>query len=308
MDFAQLESATLDELKEAFPQQWNSVGQQLVSATETKRPEALAEFVQQRLRASAPWQAQFAAKGRNKRWQAEAMPHLASARMAKLAAQHVLGAVAAQAATGQPTGRVRLGWCSGRLIQRLLFSHGLVRKPVSMKWFRWLWPLVRQRRMLMLLVQPKGIYCFYSQELLAALALLIGDRHCVELAAGDGTLSRFLQREGVDVMASDNQSWKHAISYSDDVELLSAKDVLVRDKPRVVLCSFPPPKNDFERRIFETPSVELYVVITTQHRFAAGDWDCYENQKSFSMTRDAALSKLVLPPELDPAVLLFRRI
>jgi hypothetical protein len=308
MDLSQLESATLDELKAAFPQQWNSVGQQLVSATETKRPEALAEFVQQHLRASAPWRAQLAAKGHNKKWVAGAMLPLASARMAKLAAEHVLGAVAVQAATGQPAGRVRLGLWSGKLIQRLLFSHGLQRKPVSMKWFRWLWPLVRQRRMLMLLVQPKGIYCFYSQELIAALAVLIGQRPSVELAAGDGTLSRFLQAKGVSVKASDNQSWKHAISYADDVELLSATDVLIRDNPKVVLCSFPPPKNDFERRIFETPSVELYIVITSQHRFAAGDWDSYDKQKSFAMIRDTELSKLVLPPELDPAVLVFRRV
>ena len=308
MKLAQLESATLDELKEAFPQQWNSVGQHLVSATETKRPEALAEFVQQQMLASAPWQAQLVAKGGNKRWQAEAMPHLASARMAKLAAQHVLGAVAVQAVTGQPTGRVRLGLWSGKLIQRLFFEHGLERKPVSMKWFRCLWPLVSQRRMLMLLVQPKGIYCFYSQELIAALAVLISNRSCVELAAGDGTLARFLRAAGVDVKASDNQSWKHAIRYEDDVELASATDVLAREKPRVVLCSFPPPKNEFERRIFEIPSVELYVVITSQHRFAAGNWDSYENQKSFEMTRDEELSKLVLPPELDPCVLVFRRL
>lgn len=308
MNLAQLESATLDELKAAFPQQWNNVGQQLVAATETKRPEALAEFVQQRMRASAPWRAQLVAKGRNKSWQAEAMPHLVSARMAKLAAQHVLGAVAVAAVTGQTTGRVRLGFWSGLLIHRLFFSQGLERKPVSMKWFRWLWPLVGQRRMLMLLVQPKGIYCFYSQELVAALALLVAGRSCVELAAGDGTLAGFLRAAGVDVKASDNQSWKHAIRYSDDIELASATDVLARDKPQVVLCSFPPPKNDFERLIFETPSVELYVVITSKHRFAAGDWDSYENQKSFRMTRDAELSKLVLPPELDPCVLVFRRL
>jgi hypothetical protein len=308
MDLASLESSTLDELKAAFPQEWNRVGQQLVQATETKRPEALAQFVQQRMRMAAPWYAQLAAKGRNKRWQAEALPHLASARMAKLAAQHVLGVVAVQSATGSPMGRVRLGLWSGRLIQWLFFKQGLERKPVSMTLFRWLWPLVRQRRLLMLLVQPKGIYCFYSRELIAALVRLIAERPTVEVAAGDGTLTRFLKSAGVNVKASDNRSWQHAIGYSEDTEAASAAVVMARDKPRVVLCSFPPPQNHFERRIFETPSVELYICITSQHRFAAGDWACYDDQKTFTMTRDAELSRLVLPPELDPLVLVFRRI
>jgi hypothetical protein len=62
-----------------------------------------------------------------------------------------------------------------------------------------------------------------------------------------------------------------------------------------------------EWRVFGTPSVELYVAVTTRHRFAAGDWTSYEEQKTFEWGEDEALSRLVLPPELDPAVLVFRR-
>ena len=88
---------------------------------------------------------------------------------------------------------------------------------------------------------------------------------------------------------------------------LGAREALARHAPRAVVCSWPPPGNDFERSVFQTPSVELYVVVGSRHRFAAGDHDAYERQADFTGGLDEALSRLVLPPELDPAVYLFRR-
>ena len=40
-------------------------------------------------------------------------------------------------------------------------------------------------------------------------------------------------------------------------------------------AAFPPPNNTFERVVFQTPTVQMYVVLTTRHRFAAGDWDLH---------------------------------
>jgi hypothetical protein len=223
--------------------------------------------------------------------------------MARLAAERTLLA----AATGQSDGTVRLGRWSGTLIQALFFGRGLERRPVPLRAFRWVWPLVTQRRLLMPLVQPRGIYCFYSLELVKALAALVGERPALEIAAGDGTLSRFLAARGVAVTATDDQSWSHAVQYPADVERLDAAAALQRHRPRAVLCSFPPPGNAFERRVFTSPGVDLYVVVTTRHRFAAGDWNAYEAQTAFDWAVDERLSALVLPPELDPAVLVFRR-
>ena len=59
--------------------------------------------------------------------------------------------------------------------------------------------------------------------------------------------------------------------------------------------------------MFQTPSVDTYVVVTTRHRFAAGDWHAYEGQTAFDVADDLRLSRLVLPPEIDPAVMVFRR-
>jgi hypothetical protein len=236
-----------------------------------------------------------------------ALPHLAMARMAKLAAEATLRAAAAHAATGQTGGTVRFGLFGGWLVQRLLFAGGLRRKPVSMTAFRLLWPLVPRRRILMQLVQPRGIYCFYSGALIKALAELIGARACLEIGAGDGTLSRFLGGAGVAIRATDDHSWRHAITYTEAVEPLDAQSALAKHRPAAVVCSFPPPKNNFERQVFQTPSVEMYVVVTTRHRFAAGDWDAYAAQRGFTCSEDPRLGRLVLPPELDPTVLVFRR-
>jgi hypothetical protein len=204
-------------------------------------------------------------------------------------------------------GTIRFSLGNGLVAQRLLFDGGLRRKPVSMRWFRLLWPLVWQRRRLMPLVSGKGIYCFYSRELVTALAAMIGDRRCVEIAAGDGTLSRFLAAGGVDVTATDDHSWGHRIAFPRDVVRQDARTALRLHRPQVVICSWPPAGNAFERHVFSTSSVQLYIVIGSRHEHAAGDWPAYRRQTAFAFAPDPGLSDLVLPPELEPAVYVFRR-
>ncbi len=302
-ELARLEAASLDELMSRYPEEWRAVGEALVAASAAGRPEALEAFVRSARDRAATWRARVERSHGHPEVVASALPRLASARMARLAADRTLLA----AATGQAGGTVRLGRWSGTLIQALFFGRGLTRRPVPMRAFRLVWPLVTQKRLLMPLVQPRGIYCFYSLELVKALAALVGDRPALEIAAGDGTLSRFLAARGVAVRATDDRSWSHAVDYPADVEPLDAAGALARHRPRAVLCSFPPPGNPFERRVFTTPGVELYVVVTTRHRFAAGDWGAYQAQRAFDWAIDERLSALVLPPELDPAVLVFRR-
>jgi hypothetical protein len=210
------------------------------------------------------------------------------------------------AATGVHEGRVRFNLVNGWVAQRLLFERGLRRKPVSMPAFRLLWPVLWQRRFLMPLVGPKGIYCFYSRPLIRRLAALIGERRALEIAAGDGTLSRFLADAGVDVTATDDHTWRD-VDVPDSVIRQDAAEAVRTRRPQVVICSWPPAGNDFEREVFRTDSVELYVVIGSRHRFATGNWETYESQTEFELEEDEALSALVLPPELDAAVYVFRR-
>ena len=81
---------------------------------------------------------------------------------------------------------------------------------------------------------------------------------------------------------------------------------LARHRPAVVFCSFPPPGNGFERAVLRAPSVETYVTIVSRQRFAAGDWEAYQ-AAPFTGGVDEGLSALVLPPEIEPAVVVLER-
>ena len=201
---------------------------------------------------------------------------------------------------------VRFGLLNGWLLQRVFFEKGLRRQPVSMWAYEVAWRIAWQRRRLMLLVRPKGIYCFYSRRFIQAVGRLADGREVLEIAAGDGTLSRFLRGEGLRVRATDDHSWASSIDYGDDVERSDARAALRKYTPRVVVCSWPPPGNSFERAVFETPSVETYVVIDSVTNGGAGDWRAYEAQQSFEMHHDKSLSDLVLPRGAN-RVLVFQR-
>ena len=210
-------------------------------------------------------------------------------------------------AVGITKGKVRFNLINGYIIQRLLFYRHLTRRPASLFWFKIMWPFITQKRILMPLVQTKGIYCFYSSRLIQELAALIDSRLCLEIGAGDGTLSRLLDGNGIQIIATDDYSWGHTISYPDTVEKIDAREALKKYRPQVTFSSWPPPNNNFERHVFTTESVELYIVIGSRHKFASGNWESYTGQNLFDWKIDSRLSRYVIPPELDNAVLIFSR-
>ncbi len=100
----------------------------------------------------------------------------------------------------------------------------------------------------------------------------------------------------MDVRASDDFSWGAHVDYDADlVERLDAAKALRVHRPEVVVCSWPPPGNDFERRVFETPSVQTYVAVVSPTEADAGDWTSYRSQEAFEMTVHRRLGRRVLP-------------
>jgi hypothetical protein len=287
-------SPSLSELCAAYPEEWETVQHQLAAVLGRGNPEELVSY----LKRLAHQEAVSARKPGT--LSVRAMVHYQMAHAA--IKQHCVSV-----ASGVERGKVRFNLLNGFLAQKLLFSHDLERKPVSLFWFRLIWPLIWQKRYLMPLVQPKGIYCFYSRRLIEELFRIIGKGHCLEIAAGDGTLSRFLKQRGVQVTATDDYSWQHSVSYSEWVVKKDARDALNLYSPEIVICSWPPALNAFERQIFRTRSVQLYILITSRHQYAAGNWDTYREQQLFAMQEDSVLSRLVLPPEIDAVVYLFTR-
>ncbi len=113
--------------------------------------------------------------------------------------------------------------------------------------FRLTWPRLTQRDRLMPLVQPQGIYCFFSGAFVRELARLIGDAPALEIAAGDGTLTRFLRARGTQIRATDDYSWS-AVAFPDDVERLDARSALREYGPRVVVAAGRRPATRSSRR------------------------------------------------------------
>jgi hypothetical protein len=285
---------SLRELCEAFPEEWTAVQHEIaeaVSANDQARLHRLLKPVK------SP------GAGFRKDSQERYLFAEVRRRMATLDIERRSLALA----SGKSSGKVRFNLINGFIAQRLLFKRGFERKPVSLFWFRLFWPLLWQKRFLMPLVKQRGIYCFYSRELIARLAELIGNRSCLEIAAGDGTLSRFLKDAGVDIRATDDHSWKHDVDYPNTVLRMDARTALEHYSPEVVICSWPPAGNDFERQVFRTRSVSLYIGFVSEHRHASGNWTDYETQSQFSFTVVHDLSRLLLPPELGSVVCVFRR-
>ena len=282
----------LTAVRERFPREWEQVQRELAAVVERDDVEAIKAY------------ASSVARPPRVAGEQALVSALARQRLAAAA----LKQMGVSAATGVTSGTLRFGLVSGFLAQRLLFKGGgLERKPVSLRAFRLIWPRIRQRRYLMPLVEPRGIYCFYSRALISRLVALIDDRPCVEIAAGDGTLARFLRDAGADVVATDDRSWQQTRRAVADVVDQDARTALRERAPEVVLCSWPPAGNDFERWVFKTPSVKTYIVISSASELAAGNWGDYRQQTAFDVTADPELGRLVLPPEIGSAVYVFTR-
>jgi hypothetical protein len=291
----------MDELCAKFPEDWVAVQQDISGIVERGVAEELKAYLE---RISKPLVKPAA--GNQLQHRDAVLSQFVRSRMAHESVKKLCLSVLA-ADTGVKQGKLRFNLVNGFIAQRLLFARELVRKPVSLFWFRLWWPLVWQKKRLMPLVQPKGIYCFYSRALIESLAGMIADRSCLEIGAGDGTLARFLKEQGVQLTATDNHGWEKSVAYPDWVLKLDAREALATYAPEVVICSWPPAQNDFERDVFNTPSVQLYIVIGSRHQFAFGNWKEYTKQSAFTLEEDKALSALVLPPELESVVYVFRR-
>lgn len=291
---------SLDELKSRYPKWWEETCNELLDVLGGRRLGLVADHLAQ----IRSLEAAALAKLIKRRPEGDgAARDLIKSRMAIMAMEQIL----AGAIVGKDAGPLRFNRWNGFILQKLLFRKDLERKPVSLFWFRLWRPFPPQRRFLIPLVQPKGIYCFFSSALLKGLAKRIGNLSTLEVAAGDGTLTRLLSAEGVNIRATDNHSWSHAITYPSYVEKMSVGPALAAHRPQAVICSWPPAGNEFEKAIFAFPTVTVYIVIASCHSFAAGNWGDYELQKEFTKTKDETLSRYVLPPDMDPAVYIFKR-
>jgi hypothetical protein len=122
----------LQELMERYPAEWKEVGRELISALEDGRTQTLNECaVKARLMAETG-KGQILKSRNNLKAIDTALPFLVKSRMWLLALEKCYFV----AATGKTAGKIRFNLINGYLIQKLLFSRHLTRKPVSLFWFK----------------------------------------------------------------------------------------------------------------------------------------------------------------------------
>jgi len=194
-----------------------------------------------------------------------------------------------------------------KIAQWLFFTRNFERKDVSSLWFPMLWRLILDKKGVISALKIRGIYCVFSHQLGLSLKNIINSRSCIEIGAGDGSLTLLLEKSGATLAASDDRSWHHRIQYPDWVEPLDAASALKKYNPKVVICSWPPPDNFFERQILNYASVETYIAIGSLHSFGSGDRKTYEQGYGFKMENRPDLSKLIFPHEIGNEVLIFNR-
>lgn len=204
-------------------------------------------------------------------------------------------------------GPVRFKLLDGYILQKLLFEKDFRRKPVSLAWFRFFWTFISDKKILMPLVNQKGIYCFYSKDFIKDLSAFLETKKTLEVGAGDGTLTRFLTEAGISCTASDDYSWKDFIDYPDFVERMDALEAIRVHRPDTVLCSWPPPGNSFEKNIFLNDSVKTYIVIGSRNPLISGNHEAYASVKNFQMSTLEDLGKKIIPFSEDNVVYLFQR-
>ncbi|MDP2154590.1 MAG: hypothetical protein Q8J61_01210, partial [Sulfuricella sp.] len=133
---------SLDELCSRYPGEWVAVQQDISTIVERGRAEELKAYLE---RISAHAALAKPSSGNRQKNREAALSQFVRSRMAHESVKKLcLATLAADA--GVTKGKLRFNLLNGYIAQKLLFSRGLERKPVSLFWFRLFWPLVWQKK------------------------------------------------------------------------------------------------------------------------------------------------------------------
>ena len=88
-------------------------------------------------------------------------------------------------------------------------------------------------------------FALLTKKFTRSLAKYIGDKKCLEIMAGQGCLSKSLQDEGVDIIATDNYSWSGRLNMNEtwtDIEDIDCLEAIIKYGKEVsyILCSWIP--------------------------------------------------------------------
>lgn len=108
----------------------------------------------------------------------------------------------------------------------------------------------------------------------------------LEVGAGNGLLSRMLEMRGLNMIATDDFSWKLKQMYQ--VEKLGVKSALKTHQPDVVIGCWMPLYTDWTPFFRATPSVKYYIIIGEVDACCGGDW---KMRKGWTMGQLASVER-----------------
>lgn len=300
----QSSGASLPELVKQNPELWQDIMGSIRSAVERKQMSQLAEMGQRAGATISRWQS---AAGSPLSQTEHARIELLKAQMTALAIEQFITAFTRTGAKPSVRDQVLLKWGLTRHLQSA--------KTLTIAQYQKAWARLSDHAAAASAVQQAGFWSVPTTELCLGLKEYIQDRPVLEVGAGRGLFVSALTQVGVKIEGVDNCSWnlaKNVIPAAKPfMRLESAEEALRRSKPSVVLGVWPPPGNKFEKVIFETKSVNLYLAIVSAHQFASGNWQDYKAQDSknsqFSCVMNESLNKMLRPLESDQRLLIFRR-
>jgi DNA-directed RNA polymerase subunit RPC12/RpoP len=121
-------------------------------------------------------------------------------------------------------------------------------------------------------VESHGIYQFWNREYIECLAReikrRIGSDMALEVAAGDGMLSFWLRKYGVNIKATDSGKMYDKIKRRAEVEIIDAVSAIRKYKPRMVVASWLPWDEPIDIQIFDEKVP--YIVLIGEEYGACG--------------------------------------
>ena len=111
--------------------------------------------------------------------------------------------------------------------------------------------------------EQHNVYHYITKEFVEALVKQINklniEGNIVEIAAGNGKLSYWLNKYGIKVSATDIRP------KSNEAEEMSALEALRKYKPKLVIASWLPPTSEIGKKILDFESVEAFIYIENNH-------------------------------------------
>lgn len=126
-------------------------------------------------------------------------------------------------------------------------------------------------------------YTAVTRAFIDNLAMFLQDKRCLEIMAGQGCLSYFLQEEGINIHPTDNASWElDTAKYWTDIEIIDCLDAIRKYGKDIdyIIIGWTPPNDDIINKVFDTiweVNPDLEIIFIGEENECTGTYDMFDN-------------------------------